>query len=180
MRVEGRTISVTANVTLPDQPTAGLVARIPLGGDGFTAPQAAYAIAGHAVTGDVSGGNAVINLTMDPRFCSLVQFVTFEIAQGTSADAEFRMRIAGQLNPPMVDQGLQVAVSSTVTGIEVSRTWSPPAVVLGGAGEGPSIQAIFKNVDGDVYDINAYIFLFDIRVRELTPMGPLLWARGST
>jgi len=52
-------------------------------------------------------------------------------------------------------------------------------VILPGS-ENTALTVFAANVDGDEYFLDAFIFLFDIRARELTPMGPLLWARGST
>jgi len=55
-----------------------------------------------------------------------------------------------------------------------------PPIILPGGPEVPTIRARALNVNGDFVFLEAQIFLFNIRVRELTPMGPLVFARGST
>lgn len=153
---------------------------MPLGGDGFHSPQAAYVVSSFAVSGAVGGGNAILTVNMDPRFCALVNFVTVQIQQVASATVDVRMRVSGNQNPTFVDSGPVVAIDADVSAITIARTWFPPPVILGGGGEAASIEMRTINVDADIYLLEAYIYLFDIRARELTPMGPLLWARGST
>lgn len=116
----------------------------------------------------------------DQRYTSLVQFVNINVQQGTSADADFRLRINGSDTPTFGDSGVITAISSTVSGTEISHTWTPPPFILAGAGENSSILMQMLNVDADVFSMDCFVFLFDVRARELTPMGPLLWARGST
>lgn len=178
--MESGPTSVTETIVLPAQPTSGLVDAVPLGGDGFSAPKLAYSIKNFLVTGDASSGNLEQIIRMDQRYCSLVTFATLTIAQGTAADASFRMTITGNRTPGMDDSGLIVSVPSLVDSIEVSHTWFPMALILPGSGDDAILRARVLNVNGDVSRLDAFIYLFDIRVRELTPMGPLLWARGST
>ncbi len=121
---------------------------------------------------------------MDPRFCSLVSYVSFRILQATSADAEFRMTIGPQSGgvqiPQILESGLQVAISSTVSNSEVNRTMKVQPLMMPGAGQAGQVRLDFLNVDTDTYNVSMYIYLFNIRVRELTSMGQLLWARGAT
>ncbi len=132
------------------------------------------------VTGDASGGAATLSVNMDPRFCSIVALMSAQIAQGTAADADARFLIRGNTYPSLVETLTLNAVSSLVTTFEVGHTFVPPPVVLaGGNAEGASLELKFKNVNGDQYFLDALIYLFHIQVRELTGMGPLLWARGS-
>lgn len=178
--MEGRLISVASVVTLPAQPTVGTVRYIPLGGDGFSAPIAAYAIAGHAVTGDAGGGNASMRIIMDNRYTSLVSWCTMANIQVASADADFRIILFGPGVPTQVDAGVITAISATVQPTTISRQWNPTPTILAGGDAVASISFIMLNVNLDVLDLSALIYLFDLRARELTPMGPLLWARGST
>lgn len=164
---------------MPAQPSSGIVDRVPLGGDGFEAPMAAYSIKNFLLTGDASSGRIEHIIQMDPRFCGLCSFMTLTIAQGTSADADFRLTITGGRTPGMDSSGLATAVASLVDSIEISRTWSPPAMVLPGGPEDAIVRSRVLNVDGDVVRLDALVYLFDLTVREKTPMGPLLWARGS-
>jgi len=184
VHVEGCPISVALSFTLPAQPSTGNVNYIPLGGDGFTAPIAAYGVSGATVAGDVSSGIATINLTMDNRYCSLVGYATGRILQGTPADAELRMAIgvtAAPLGkvPLQVDQGDVTAIAATVSPDSIAKTWLPPSIILPGGVDAPVLSLAATNVDGDFFTIDALIYLFNIRVRELTPMGPILFSRGS-
>ena len=134
------------------------------------------------MTGDVSGGNAALQIQMDPRYCALVAWLSFADVQVSSADADVRFALFGSLGriPIQIDSGLVVATSATVSSSTLERTWAPQPFMLPGDGGGAAAIVQAVNVDADVYTMSAMIYLFDIRVRELTPMGPLLWARGST
>lgn len=177
-------MSVTATFTPPAQPGTGVLTYVPLGGDGYTAPQAAYAINNFEVIGDASAGHARLTVEMDPRFCSLVAWVSFSIRQATSADAEYRLTVGSTSGatqiPTQADSGLVVAISSTITTAEINKMISIVPMMMPGAGQSGRVEANFLNVDTDTYRMSLLIYLFNIRVRELTPMGPLLWARGST
>lgn len=157
------------------------MAIVPLGGDGFVAPKFAYAIADLNVVGDASGGNADITVIMDPRYTSLVAFMTASDIQVASADADVRMFVTGVGVPTQVDQVPVTAISATVAGRTVSRTWTPtPFVLPGGTLPISRLTLRMLNVLNDSYFLDAWVYCFDIRVREVTPMGPLLWARGAT
>ncbi len=177
-------MAVTSTFTPPAQPTVGSLTYVPLGGDGFSAPIAAYAVHQFELVGDVSGGKNQMTIEMDPRFCSLVSFVSIAIRQGTSADAEYRLVVGtstgvGQI-PSHIESGLIVAISSTVSTSEINKTSQITPMMMPGAGQAGKIQLETKNVDGDDALLNTLIYLFNIRVRETTPMGPLLWSRGSS
>ncbi len=174
-------MAVQSIFTIPAQPTTGALDYIPLGGDGLTAPRGAYSIVGHAVTGSVSGGAMSVRVSMDPRYCALVAWVTAQNTQVSSADADLRI-VLGDADgrvPAIVQQGPVVATSATVNAVTVARTFVPNPIVLPGGGVVPFINVAMLNVDADVLKMDAMIYIFDIRVRELTPMGPLLWARGA-
>lgn len=132
------------------------------------------------VSGDVSGGFAELRVTLDNRFCGLVSYITGQIAQATSADAEMLLEVLGNTIATVVDAGLVVAISSLISGSEVARTFAPTPLILPGGPQVPNVRARMLNVDGDLFFLETLIYLFDIRVRELTPMGGLLFARGAT
>ena len=177
----GRTeaLSVSETTQLPAQPTTGVVEYIPLGGDGFTAPKFAYSIIGYDVDADASGGTLTAVLEMDPRYASLIGFVTGQLLQAVDADVEFLFSVSGLRVPTIVNQG--DAVSSALSGSSIGITWRPEPIILPGgtAASQPRVQIRFPNVDTDVIRMHALVFCFDIRVREIWPMGPLLWARGN-
>ncbi len=174
-------MTVVDTLTLPDQPTTGSTNYIPLGGDGYSAPIAAYSVAGFQTAGDASAGLLQQAIVCDARYCSLVSWVTGSIQQATPADADFRFNLSSLSNrsvPLMTHAGATVAIAAAFT-VEINELWVPSPVVLPGGTDIGTIALNRVNVDGDVYNAHAMIYLFDIRVRELTPMGPLLWARGS-
>ena len=177
-------MAVAIVVTLPSQPSDGSVTFVPLGGDGFSAPTSAYALQNLKVTGDATGGAASLTANLDNRFCSLVSFVSFRITQTTSADADFRLAITsaagGVQTPQILESGPVTAISATVSTATINKTLQLQPMMLPGAGNSGAIDVDFLNVDTDIYRISALIYNFNIRVRELTPMGPLLWARGAT
>jgi len=159
-----------------------MLERVPLGGDGFEAPAFAYALTRMNVTGNVSGGAWTITAVMDPRFCSLIAYATIEQEQTTPAAANVRYRISDQLNrtPPQVLMEALI-VMGTSTGLPNSASsWSPVPLILPGGAPAPQIIASGGNLDGDEYFLSILVYGFDIRVRELTPVGPLLWSRGAT
>jgi len=172
-------MSVSLQFTLPAQATTGRVKYIPLGGDGFQAPFAAYAISGVTLTGDAGGGSASINCTLDNRYVSLVAYSTGAINQVSSADVDHRFRIVADGAPVLVSAGTIEAISADVSAATINRTWQPPPVLVPGSVPANLVHD-WLNVLNDDYKMHAYIYLFDIRVRELTPTGPLLWSRGST
>lgn len=175
-------MTVQSNFTAPAQPTTGTLEYIPLGGNGLTAPKAAYSVVGHLVDGNVSSGAMQIRMTMDPRYCSLVSWVTFQIIQATAADADVRV-VIGDVDlrvPKLIQQGPVVKTATLVNVNTVAGTFTPTPVILPGGGVLPFIQVAALNVDGDSLSFDALVYLFRIDVREKTPMGPLLWARGAT
>ncbi len=169
-------------MTLPAQPTSGTVERVPLGGDGFRAPNAAYAIIDHSVTGDGIAGSEGLTIVMDDRFCSLVAWITVEIAQTISADADVRFTISDAVGrtPRLLEQRLVVSTSLDLSSQTIGATYNPTPQILGGGPLTTFCSVASVNVADDVVRMSAMIYLFDIRVREKTPMGPLLWARGAT
>jgi len=155
-----------------------------LGGDGLRAPFAAYAITGYTITGDATSGRAEQNIFMDPRFCSLVSYLTLTNTQATVADADFKFTVGSNSPevavPRQVRQGLAPAVAAIVSGgVSIGETWEPPPFILPGGGNSGFAQMQMANVDTDVYIMTAFIYLFNIRVRELSSTGGLLWQRGS-
>ncbi len=176
-------MAVAVTVTLPATPSTGSLTYVPLGGDGFTAPQAAYVVRALQVTGDAGGGAATLTIHMDPRFTSLVAYVTAQNDQASSADADLRLVITPSTGIQIAALTLQqpvVATSATVNSTTIGLTWNPTPLLMPGAANTGRIIMKMLNVLADEYRLSAHIYLFNIRVRELTPMGPLLWARGAT
>lgn len=177
-------MSVTETITLPNQPTTGRVHRVALGGDGYTAPHAAYVVDNFILTGDAGGGTVAHIIQMDERFCSLVAYVNLLSSQASSADADWVIGLDSNLAngaiAPQLEGRVIAATSATVSSVTLASIFTPVPVVLPGAGAGAQINSNVLNVLADGVRISALIYLFNVQVREVTPMGPLLWARGAT
>ncbi len=178
--MEGCATAVSETLALPAQPASGEMRRIPLGGDGFTAPIAAYAIINFAQTGATGGGSIRHRISMDERFCSLVSYMTVRNVQATPGNVDVKFIVAGPANPLQTLNHLAVATSATISTTTITETWNPTPYILPGGGAGSYCALDMLNVDADVVTLDCLIYLFDVSVREKTAMGPLLWSRGAT
>lgn len=162
----------------------GNVAFIPLGGDGYGAPIAAYSISGPQVVGDGSGGNARLDIVMDARYSSLISYSTLVVRQGTAADIDVQRTIGGASSgraiPLLIENLKAVANSATVSIDTIAENWFPPPVLLPGATDIARLRYRIQNVLNDTAIIYSLIYLFQLNVRQVNPMGPILWARGSS
>lgn len=181
MHVEGRTVAVSSTVTFPAQPAIGLLSFIPLGGDGYSAPFGAYSLLGHRVVGAAGGGTMVLRANMDPRYTSLISYITGIDSQVASADADVRLLVTADDSrvPPAIFSDLITGTDAVMSTNTIVKTWNPPALILPGGNSIANARFEMVNVDSDVYVMHLLVYLFNIRVRELTPQGMLLWARGS-
>ncbi len=142
---------------------------------------AAYAIMSHAVTGAAGGGTAILRINMDPRFCSLIAWATLGISQATPANVDVRAIIGTDdpTIPRLARQGLEVAIAAQVSSQTILTQWDPTPAILPGGDIVPFVQFTSINIDADVHNMDAFIYIFNINVRQVMPMGPLLWARGT-
>lgn len=167
-------MSITVDQSLPDAPVAGNLIYVPLGGDGLSAPHAAWQVNTHAIADD-SGGVLTINCTMDDRFVSLVPWVLMEATQTTPADVEALLNI-GHLAQRF---DLLSIADATAGGANHATVFKPPPLLLPG-GTSQVLKFRTANVDNTTWKLKSYILLFRIDVREKYPLGPLLFASGST
>lgn len=172
-------MSVLEDFTAPNQPTTGSLSYVPLGGNGRTAPFAYYAIKNAQVTGDGTGGTATIRVRMDDRYAAFVAHAVASVQQGTPADAEFRWTLTSSPGPVAAYSGVKTSNGGSVSSTSIDVPWVPPPIVQGGGDTGAQLAVAFDNVDSDVYLLNALILLFDIRVRELTPLAAIFGSRGT-
>ncbi len=176
--MEGGPISVTSSVTFPAQPAVGELFYVPLGGDGYTSPFAAHSLRSMRATGDGSGTFVRLEAVLDPRFVSLVSYATVQVQQGTGADADFRLDISSD-ETSIVSVGPITAQAVAQGAIQNARTIRPPSTLLPGGSRSSSVSVQFVNVSGDFFFLDLWVYLFNIRVRETTPIAPLLWAQGG-
>jgi len=168
-------LSVTSSFTLPAQPATGSAIQVPLGGDGFSAPHSAVVLRSITLAHDVSGGSAVMEVILDDRFCSLVSYQQMFIDQATELAEVVRAEIVGATSPICRDN---ITLTPNATLSDTAGIWYPPSWILPGTANRCILRYTAVNVDGDTSHQNALIYQFDIRVRELTNVGFLNWARG--
>lgn len=149
-----------------------------MGGNGYAAPFAAYAINGWTITGDASGGLATFTCTMDNRFVSLVSYISFQGIQVTPADVGLRTVIRGNPGAPTLSRALLLdSLPTTAAVASLNDVYVPAPVLLPGSQVG-TFTVETDNVDLDVYFVSALVYLFNIDVRQKAPLGPLFWSRG--
>ncbi len=179
-------MSVAEILTLPAQPVTGATHRTPLGGDGYKAPMAAYIVDNFTLVGDATGGSPGISFTvnMDERFCALVAYAVLSVSQASGTALGLRFRIdTGQGSSPVAPQLQNIAaaaIAGTANSATINETWNPIPLIIPGDGAQGLLQMTTTNIDTDTYRFSALIYLFNVNVRQVMPMGPLLWARGST
>jgi len=168
-------VSVTSSFTLPAQPATGAAIQVPLGGDGFAAPHSAVVLRNVNLAHDASGGSAIMETILDDRYVSLVSYMAMFIDQATELAEVVRAEIVGATSPILREN---IALVPNATLSDTAGVWYPPPWVLPGTSNRCILRYTAVNVDGDTSFQNALIYQFDIRVRELTNVGFLNWARG--
>lgn len=169
-------MTVTSTVSLPDQPAAGLVEFVPLGGDGYLAPIAQYILSEFAIAGDVSGGSAQLFVNMDPQYQGLVQLISFRM-DGATADTDIVASITTR-NLGFSDTFSGVLKDVTISGITNTRGTYAPAPMF----DFGQINAVVPNVDGDSLTMGAIINCFARDASRKVPLSILLSClpRGAT
>jgi len=159
-------VSVLEEVTLPDQPSAGLLHYEPLGGDGVIAPHSSYRLNNFELTGDASGGVIQCTVNMDGRFDSLVALVS-TAASGVGISQGVGVRLSLQ------HDGFDYSVSGEggfFSPDDASRvTWSPSPIF--GVN---TLIARWANSDAGSFKVDAIVYLFEKGVAQLTPLPQLL------
>lgn len=171
-------MSITETVVLPAQPGTGTAVYVGLGGNGYSSPFAAYAVHDFEQTGDAGAGSVTFKITMDVRYVSLVSYVTWNGNQVASADADYRLSVGSSPGAPnWLENGVAVAIAAGVSSNTIGKTFQPTPALLPG-NQDAHINVKVKNVLNDVHKVSALIYLFRHDVRQVAPIGPLLWARG--
>lgn len=169
-------MTVSSTVTLPNQPTDGLVEFVPLGGDGYLAPLAQYIVSEFKVDGDVSGGSSQLFLNMDPQYQGLVQLISFRM-DGATADVDMVCSITTK-NLGFSDTWSGVLLDKTIAGITNVRGSYAPAPLF----DFGQVNCVVPNVDGDDLTLGLIINCFARDASRKVPMGILLSSlpRGAT
>jgi len=158
-------LSVSADVTLPAQPSVGAMKLVPLGGNGFNSPHSMYLIGGFGVAGDASGGNAVVSINMDDRFQCLCSVIESKVdTDAVAATTRLSIHAANIFS-------INVAALQVMDPTGDSRVvWSPPSLFNANL-----IKGVWANIGtGEDYLLSCVIYNFDKRASELVPLSTLL------
>lgn len=164
-------MTLVVDISLPQQPSeggadTGFTRYIPLGGDGFTSPRQMCRVDVN-IAGDASGGNLFIILRMDKAYVSVVSYM--RIKQTDSSV------IAMEAN--IIPEAVGTFALRTSTTGSSEFTWVPPPVILEQADNqitAPRISCQKVNIEDDEFILNAEIYLFDKRAREVGRAEDLL------
>ena len=166
-------MSVSALMTLPDQPTTGRSVLSPLGGNGYSAPHSCYLVQS-SVAGDASAGTVLLSIQMDPRYTNLIAWIN-PLTSSAAAAGEFQIAMlenATSTVPGVTIVGTYPQVTSTFGGNQ-SFLWYPPPIYHKGQG---LIQLVQINVDAtEVYFLRCQVYCFAIDVLQTTPLPILQW-----
>lgn len=155
-------MSVVREFTLPAQPAAGEIQFVPLGGDGWIAPQSCY-VGDVQATGTASGGHIHLQVLRDPRFEHIVQFLSLESSSITAI--QFRFDFFRTLDVAIHNVGTsQIAVPSGR--VLACQIWSPPPLVDPVKWAGST-----DNVDTELVKFKFVAYNFNIRASEKVPLG---------
>lgn len=180
-------MSINTELQLPGpvpDPTSDSVVFIPLGGDGWSAPQSAYSV--HVVaSGDASGNEASIEVAPDPQYVSLVQYMSFRVQYSTGNDISCRTAIR-------VTKGDEVAQKTWFTnrpggGLDwdvqndfgFNEVWAPPGLLISSNtnaefDQNPRLTLVAENDASLELVMSARILNFQKRVREEVPLSVIL------
>jgi hypothetical protein len=174
-------MSVSSTFTLPNNPPGGVLAYVPLGGNGYTDPFAMYVLRNWVLSMDASGGNAELEVVMDDRFCSMVAFASM-ISSNTAVDpAAVRWTLGSGVtgSTPLMARAREFdLLPAAVTSDRLTDTWLPPAFVIPGA-DFCSLTVTTENDAGFAMQLFASIFLYNINARQKVPYSHLVQARGG-
>ncbi len=162
-------MSVNESLTLPNQPTVGSVEIRPLGGNGYTSPHSAYIVKIFSVTCDASGGQASLDLFLDPQFEGVFSVIGAVIASAAGSE---------QVRFDFFDRASAVA---GVTKFEIQGTLSfdadtgsscfltPPPMF-----DQARLSVTTDNIDTETLRLSAIIYNFRRDAAQKTPLAVLL------
>jgi len=159
-------LSISETVVLPDQPAAGSVEYVGLGGNGYLAPHSMYLI-DQQITGDVTGGDVLFRISRDERFEHLIMTMMVQ-GDGSTVDLPFRMEIFRGQQSFLIQSGLIVA-TTVLNGTGSNRVWSPSPLI------GPTFWRLrVDNTLGKIVKFKSVIYNFRIDASKLVPLNLLL------
>lgn len=162
-------MSVTSDVILPAQPADGSFEVRPLGGSGYTSPSQLSVVNVRSAS-DASGGFNQIGITLDDVFSNLVNILQIAIA-GAAADVAFKAQLAVLATGESLQVTGDANFSSVGLNNQTSALWSPPPLIVNTEAE---LRVTVPNVNGETLVATSWIYQFDKRAQEFTPLEILL------
>lgn len=158
-------MAIGEDLTLPDQPAAGSVVFLPLGGNGFLAPHSAFSI-DMQITGDASGGGIAFRINRDERFEHLIQSMMLQV--DGSAAIQYKFEVFRENDSLFINGGTS-SVTTASGGDGAYQLWTPPAMI------DPSFWRLkVTNVDGVQVKFKCLIYNFNIEASKKIPLNVLL------
>lgn len=177
-------MSISDQVQLPDQPTAGVTTERGLGGHGLVAPHS-YHDCTLQLASDASGGVSTLWIHSDPRWTCLFAYATLQIT-GAAAGVPFRLDLLAN----------EVGVHGpTLTGVtNFNANWVPrvswyPPPILGTSDQKTTsnafpyrMRATIPNNNGEVAFLSIRVYNFEKDVQQRVPLSQLFapLTRGSS
>ncbi len=161
-------MSVSETVNLTGQPAEeGQIRIVPLGGNGIQAPKSMYEVQ-ITLSMDASGGECAITFTRDSRWQSICTLFNGTV-EGAAAGVEIMFEAQDAENSGPVARGFANATPiASVVSLNVA-VWNPPPIMTMTRWTVRS-----PNVNGDKLIVNAWLYNFNRRILELSPMWQIL------
>jgi len=139
-------------------------------------PFASHVVDDWGVQGDASGNPITMTVLADPRFAYMVSYATVSVLQAVPTNLNSRVAFSRDNEASIGFH--ELLISTTVNPANITKTHIPPPFIWKGGGLGRIVFAS-SNTDADVYRIAAEFLLFNLEARHTTPLGHLLYGRGS-
>lgn len=170
-------MALTEDVQLPAQPSSGQTKYIPLGGDGFRSPSQLVRY-NSIVTGDASGGNLTQVVRMPIAWTAVIAWVRLLQDDVSAVIMDAEVIPDGGMGGSFNLSANNVSALGTFHSV---MTWVPPPIILvrdDGATTPPTLTCVKANVDTENFRLNAEIYLYDKRAREVGQAEDLLQLLG--
>ena len=138
-----------------------------------------YTLRNFAITGDATGGEHTLSVIMDPNYCSMLGYASMQIDL-SAANRGLHWQFASSAVPAQFENITLARLASGIQGAQIAHTWMPPSMINpGGVDQVPTLICSVVNTDTEILNLQAVIFLFDIRARESALYSHLIAARGA-
>lgn len=159
-------MSVAVTVSLPSADNTGILTYVPLGGDGYAAPQSLYEV-GITLANDASGGTSIITLQTDPQYMSIITAVDSHHNSSLAAQNYVFALRTGVLST--LTSILRFGATSILVGSLDMCGWSPPPLV-----RAVQVNVQSTNIDTESHILNAWIYNFRRDAAHKVPLNILL------